>query len=134
MKVGGGEVLKKKEGGRWGDVLDIAGTALTINVQKGPKQAGNHPTAVFAHTFVQTGVLEDAIYEIGEHIAAEKPDAVAKALLLALPPNLRTGSLAPQNEERAVEFAVRIVGDLDATILAVQGPPGSGKTFTGSEM
>jgi uncharacterized protein len=33
-----------------------------------------------------------------------------------------------------VHFAVRIVGDLDETVLAIQGPPGSGKTYSGGHM
>ena len=36
--------------------------------------------------------------------------------------------------ESAVDFAVRIAGDLDETVLAIQGPPGSGKTYSGGEM
>jgi uncharacterized protein len=33
-----------------------------------------------------------------------------------------------------VEFAVRIANELDNTVLAIQGPPGAGKTFTGARM
>jgi uncharacterized protein len=33
-----------------------------------------------------------------------------------------------------LHFAVRIVGELDETVLAVQGPPGSGKTYCGARM
>jgi uncharacterized protein len=33
-----------------------------------------------------------------------------------------------------VEFAVRIADKLDNTVLAIQGPPGAGKTFTGARM
>jgi uncharacterized protein len=33
-----------------------------------------------------------------------------------------------------VPFAVRIVSDLDQTVLAIQGPPGAGKTFAGAQM
>ena len=37
-------------------------------------------------------------------------------------------------EESVVDFAVRIAGDLKDTALPIQGPPGSGKTYTGARM
>jgi len=109
-------------------------TALTIDVRKGPKQAENHPTAVFEHTHVRTGVLEDAIYAIGEQMAEGTLGTVARDLLLALPPRLSSGPFAPKPNEPAVDFATRIVGDLEGTVLAIQGPPGSGKTYSGGHM
>ena len=33
-----------------------------------------------------------------------------------------------------MEFAVRVANELDNTVLAIQGPPGAGKTFTGARM
>jgi len=36
--------------------------------------------------------------------------------------------------ETAVEFAVRVAPEIDDTLLAIQGPPGSGKTYVGARM
>jgi uncharacterized protein len=36
--------------------------------------------------------------------------------------------------ESATDFAVRAGADLDDSVLAIQGPPGAGKTFTGAKM
>ena len=33
-----------------------------------------------------------------------------------------------------MDFATRIGPELDETVLAIQGPPGAGKTFTGARM
>ena len=33
-----------------------------------------------------------------------------------------------------VQFAVRIVNELNETVLAIEGPPGAGKTYTGARM
>ena len=62
------------------------------------------------------------------------PGACGLALLFREPPRLRTGTFAPRQGETATDFAVRLVTDLDRTTLAIQGPPGSGKTYAGAQM
>jgi hypothetical protein len=134
--------LKLRDGKKFGDVVQLDRTMRTIDVRKGPAQAANHPTAVFAHSHVDTGVLEEAIYQIGEKVAADgsislekaKADPVARGLLLARPPRLCSGEFESKPDETGVQFAVRIAGDLDETALAIQGPPGSGKTYSGAHM
>ena len=142
MEIRRRDELKLKEGKKFGDVVDVDRLTLTLDVRKGPKQADNHPTAAFAHSHVPTDVLEEAIFQIGERAVAGggvlpvkgQPDAVARSLLMAQSPRLRSGDFVAAPDEPAVDFAVRIAGDLDNTVLAIQGPPGSGKTFTGAEM
>lgn len=134
MEIRPGDELKLKDGKNLGDVVAVDRTVLTIDVRKGATQAANHPTAAFAHSYVDTGVIERAIYQIGEQVAEGTSGAVVRNLLLALPPRLSSGAFASRPNESAVDFAVRIVGDLDQTVLAVQGPPGSGKTFSGAHM
>jgi uncharacterized protein len=133
MEIRAGQELKVKDG-KWGDVAEVDRIVMTIDVRKGRSQADNHPTAAFEHSYFDTGVLERAIYDCGQQSADGTLGALAQALLQALPPRLRSGIFAPQAHENAVEFAVRIVGDLDETVLAVQGPPGSGKTYSGGHM
>jgi predicted RecB family nuclease len=142
MEIRRKDELKLKDGKKFGDVLDVDRMALTLDVRKGPKQADNHPTAAFAHSHVPTDVLEEAIFRIGERAAAGRgvrpvkgqPDSAARSLLMAQSPRLVSGDFVAARHEPAVDFAVRIAGDLDNTVLAIQGPPGSGKTFTGAEM
>lgn len=59
---------------------------------------------------------------------------MARQLLLGHPPRLKSGRDFHAPEDDVVEFAVQAVGELDETILAIQGPPGSGKTFSGAAM
>ena len=48
---------------------------------------------------------------------------------------MRTGEFAQPGEgERVTDFAVRLATSLDRTTLAIQGPPGSGKTYVGARM
>jgi len=134
--------LKLKDGKKLGDVVQVDRTARTIDVRKGRSQADNHPTSAFAHNYVDTAVLEKAICAIGESVAqagvvsADKnqPNPAAGQLLLAAAPRLHSGKFAAEPDETALDLAVRVVTDLDQTVLAIQGPPGSGKTFSGGEM
>lgn len=141
MEIRPGDELKLKDG-KFGEVEAVDRKALTIDVKKGPRRAEDHPTAVFAHKHIPPTALEDALYRIGESVAGlgvvssdkSQTNPLAGQLLLAETPRLRSGMFAPRPGETAVDFAVRVVGDLDQTVLAIQGPPGSGKTFSGAEM
>jgi len=127
---------------KFGVVVRVDRMAFTLDVKKGPSQAERHPTAAFAHRHVGTDVLEEAIYRFGENVASAgtvssdkaRANPVAGHLLLAETPRLCSRTFARRPAEDAVAFAVRVVKDLDATVLAIQGPPGSGKTFSGGEM
>jgi uncharacterized protein len=55
-------------------------------------------------------------------------------LLHRRPPRLRAGTFAAASGESAQDFAVRIALLLDRTTLAIQGPPGAGKTYVGARM
>ena len=134
MEIRGGDEVKLTDGAKFGDVVRADRTALTLDVRKGKKHAEAHPTALFAHSHVSTEVLEDAIFRAGEGVAMGAGATLVHRLLRADPPTLRTGSFAARDTESAVEFAVRIANDLDNTVLAIQGPPGAGKTFTGAQM
>ena len=142
MEIRPTDELKLTDGKKLGDVVSVDRIGCTIDVRKGPSQADSHPTAAFAHKHIDAGVLEEAIFRIGERVVTDgglsvgkdRSDPVARSLLLALPPRLRTGAFSSTAAESAVEFAVRIAGDLAETVLAIQGPPGSGKTYSGGEM
>ena len=132
MEIRGGDEVKLTDGAKFGEVVQADRNARTLDVRKGTKHADTHPTALFAHSHVPTEVLEDAIFRAGELIANGADAPLVQRLLRADPPTLRTGPFAASETESAVEFAVRIANDLDNTVLAIQGPPGAGKTFTGA--
>jgi len=142
MEVRRKDELKLRDDKKWGEVVHVDRTRLTIDVRKGRVQADNHPASAFAHTYVNTAVLEEAICRFGDSVANAgvvssdkgQPNPVAGHLLLAATPRLRSGNFASTPGETAVEHAVRLVTDLAKTVLAIQGPPGSGKTFSGAQM
>jgi predicted RecB family nuclease len=138
MEIRRGHELKTRDGSKFGDVVTVDREARTIDVRKGPKQADAHPTAVFAHTHISTGVLEDAITSVGRGVAGagacDGANSVARALLRREMPRLLSGSFRQPDDVHGSDFAVAVVGELRDATLAIQGPPGSGKTYTGARM
>ena len=114
MEIRRNDELKLTDGKKFAEVVGTDLLARTIDIRKGPSKADMHPTAAFAHKHIPPDVLEDAIFAFGERVAdgglivgSGKPDAVARSLLLALPPRLRSGKFFPESDESAVDFAVR---------------------------
>jgi uncharacterized protein len=140
MEIEPGDELKLQDKTKLGEVEAVDRTARTIHIRKSAKQADIHPSAAFAHKHISSKAQEDAICEIAERVAkdgfidvsAGRPDRVARDLLLANPPRLRSGTFTCEAPE--ADYAVRIAGELDETVLAIQGPPGAGKTYCGARM
>jgi uncharacterized protein len=141
MEIGENDDLKLQDETSFGKVVAVDRAARTIDVRKGRDQAEHHPRAVFAHRFIGTEEHEKALLALGESVAdsgsltgAGVSNAAARELLLRRPPRLRSGAFEQRPDETASAFATRIAGDLDETVLAIQGPPGAGKTYTGARM
>ncbi|HEY2916540.1 MAG TPA: TM0106 family RecB-like putative nuclease [Candidatus Limnocylindrales bacterium] len=100
------------------------------------------PTAIVPYDFVSTDPLQDSLMRIGrwvlQHgIAAEGPRlAAARHLLLRQPPAVGQAAGAPLRDpgEDATDAAIRLALALADGTLAIQGPPGSGKTYAGAQM
>ncbi len=120
--------------------------ALTVDLHHPRRRNGDHaihhPRSLIPDLVVKTPAQERALLEIGREVAASVGQAepsrfrVAWDLLRHLPP--RTGRMpgaplvAPgESTERA---ARRLALELDHSHLPIQGPPGSGKTYTGARM
>jgi len=134
-----GDALHLPDGTRVGTVEAINRVVRSIEIKKSGAHADTHPSAVFAHSVVNTDVLAEAVMRIAEDVvtsgvAAGTRYRAARELPLNRAPRLRAGTFQPQPTETAVPFAVRIATDLDESVLAIQGPPGAGKTFTGARM
>lgn len=110
-----------------------------MDVKKPGAQADVHPFAVFAHSVVNSDVLAGALLRIADDVLQHGISdgtqyRAARELLRGRPPRLLAGTFEQGATEAAEQFAVRISADLDDTVLAIQGPPGAGKTFTGAQM
>jgi len=125
----------------FGEVVAMDPGSRTIDIKKGPKIEAEHASAVFVHDVVQTHELRDALFRTGEWVAENGIDAAGpyragRDLLLGRPPRLGTLPIEQvmETSPTPLDAALRLVIDLDRGLLAIQGPPGSGKTFTGAQM
>ena len=116
--------------------VDPAGTA--IEIRKKPAYQDWHPDALIAVTNVRNDVLENSLLCIADDAAqsgfGSATDYPAAAnLLLRNPPRTGRGPLR-RSDESALDAACRIVRRDNFGVLPIQGPPGSGKTYTGAKM
>jgi uncharacterized protein len=134
----GGEELRRVGGEKLGKLDAISAEGRAANIKKRMDSVTIHPPAVFAHKIVGAEVLAESLLSICETVVrdgmpAEDGHTVTSDLLLRNLPRLG-GRPLRQPEESGSEAAVRIAPALSGGILAIQGPPGSGKTYTGARM
>jgi predicted RecB family nuclease len=139
VELRGGESLRiARTGDKLGTLEDISIDARTLDIKKRKDTASLHPDGAFAHDVVGTEVMADALLRIGEYVTqsgieSSGPYQAARDLLLRRKPRLAHESWRHEGEA-PVERAVRIAPDLLSGVLAIQGPPGAGKTFTAARM
>ena len=124
-----------------GEVIAIDHVNGVVDIKKTKKTADIHPPAVYMWTApLPADAQAGSLYRIGEWVKANGVDALGRYragrdLLLRKPPRLRHGQkLAPLASETPEGTASRIVLALEDSVFAIQGPPGSGKTYTGARM
>lgn len=119
--------------------IDIA--AGVLDIKKTGKTEKHHPTSVFREQVVPAEALEDSLLALGQHVAShglvgDGPFQAARDLLLRLPPRrgATTGEPLRASDEDLLDAAKRLARELDGGMLPVQGPPGSGKSYSGARM
>ena len=122
-----------------GDLVAIDPAAGTIDIRR--LVADPHPLAVVPLPWVPTPEHQARLFEIGEWVAADAidgpgPHRAARDLLLRRPPRCGqpVGESLGLPGEDDLGAARRLALALDHTTLAIQGPPGSGKTYSGARM
>lgn len=134
------ELRDPKTKDKTGDFYAIDYEALTIDIKRGPSLADiPHPTALVPYEIVPSKVLRESLMQFGDWVASNGIEGcgehlAARGLLLRRVAKLTHGVVADFAGMNLVEAAKQIALLLDHTVLPVQGPPGSGKTFTGARM
>jgi predicted RecB family nuclease len=136
-------LLRRQKPSVTGTVADVDDVHGIIRLYRTRNQARLPlPTALVATGIIPTASLAQSLRETGRRVAdhgidAAGPDrAAARALLLRRPPRASggPGTSLRREGESTLDAAVRLGLGLDGDVLAIQGPPGSGKSFTGAHM
>ena len=124
-----------------GEIVEIDERRLTIDIKRSASSLVPHPTALIPHDIINATVLRESLLQLGLWVAdngidAPGPFRAARDLLLGRPPRLEGDTLRDlltKNPE-SIAVALQAAPALDQTVLPIQGPPGSGKTYTGARM
>ncbi len=137
------EVRDPKTRKNAGGVVAIDERNRTIDLKRGASSSAPHPTALIPFEIVDSKILCDSILRLASWVADNGITGAgifqsARDLLLRERPRLKlesAGSLVGE-DGRLTEAAKALVHSLslEASVLPIQGPPGSGKTFTGARM
>ncbi|MDR7505953.1 MAG: TM0106 family RecB-like putative nuclease [Armatimonadota bacterium] len=126
---------------RIGRVVDVNLAQRTIDVERVMRPGADHPKVLVPLEYISTVVQQEALMRIGEWVAirgldGDGPYAAALDLLMRRPPRVGQAAGAPlrYSGEDVLTAARRLVLGLTRGVLAIQGPPGSGKTYTGARM
>lgn len=116
-----------------GDVQEIG--PRHVKIKRGVRSTASHPSALIVGKPIDSKPLPESLLALGEAVLLDKPGfEAARALLLRTPPaSAAEGSLVRQDETPEQALA-RLTSELAGSVVAVQGPPGSGKTYQAARM
>src|SRR5207302_9928321 len=113
-----------------------------IELSRSTHSEAPHPTSLIPASTIPTNDQRDALLRLGQHVvdhgfSGAGQFRAARDLLCLEPPSIEgviEGAPLVQGGERARDVAVLLAPHLNDTYLAIQGPPGSGKTTIGAEV
>ena len=140
-KIEVGDRPHDQHGNAVGEVVVVDDEECVIELKVGSSREAPAPTSLIPHDHVPPGpkppsLRNLAAWVIENGIDAPGPNQAARDLLMRRPPRGWPGRRRAANGEgdNAQDAARRLVQTLDESYLAIQGPPGSGKSTVGAEM
>ena len=126
-----------------GDLIAIDDHNRTIDLKRGAMSSVPHPTALIPFDIVDSEVLRSSLLRVASAVAASGMAGQgmfrsARDLLLRRGPRSLEGMAGPLigTDGCLTESARQLVRSLSSLpcVLPIQGPPGSGKTYSGARM
>lgn len=124
-----------------GSLIAIEGDLVSFTRQTTIQNANFEPNAIFEDLFIRSGGKQDAVRDNALGLATEWISPMFDApsgnatldLLMRNPPSfVDDGKLLPASGDDYLPAVINAVSRLHRSVLAIQGPPGSGKTYLGS--
>ena len=122
-----------------GTVVEVSDGALIL--KRGPQIAQRpHPLALVPLGILGAQALRDSLFRLGERVAEEgfaegsTRRAAFDLLRRVRPRSGSSGAPLVRPGEDLLSAARRLALGLDRSVLPIQGPPGSGKTYTGARI
>jgi uncharacterized protein len=131
VQIGSRGAVVLRSGAHYGTIEAHDRVARTVDIKS---TASALPAAVFSNAVVPQETLQRAVMRLAERLLAGDDLSCGVDLLRRRTPRLRSGTFAGPTGESVADYAVRLASHLDRTTLAVQGPPGAGKSVTGARM
>ncbi|CAM4414160.1 TM0106 family RecB-like putative nuclease [Zobellia nedashkovskayae] len=133
-----GQALEDQENNKIGAIHEIDVEAGILRIKKGPSKINlPHPMSVISLESVNSSVKEESIIRLAEWVVEHGMDnedmtyRAARQLLMNSPQSLiKDRTHLDDLFEKTYDFASK----LNQSYLPVQGPPGAGKSFTGSHL
>jgi uncharacterized protein len=126
-----------------GTVVAIDDVNGTIDIKRGINSQVPHPTALIPQNVLGSDAQHDSLMRLGQWVAEHGisgpgPSRAARDLLLRQPPRVSLANVENMYDQKGemTETIRQTLGSLCAQslMLPVQGPPGSGKSYSGARM
>jgi uncharacterized protein len=121
-----------------GTLVSVDELNLTVDLKRSKSSDKPHPTALIPSDFLDSKKLVQSLVRIAKGVVEhglERRQVAALQMLLRRAPRLEGTTIEELTSHNSLlDAATKAALRLDHTVLPIQGPPGSGKTFTGAQM
>lgn len=116
-----------------GDVLELGPDY--VKIKRGLKSLAPHPRALIVGKPIDTSPLPESLLSLGKTLVEGSSQfGAAQALLFRTPPRAAGGGALVREGEAPERALARLGSELHGSVVAVQGPPGSGKTYQAAQL